>query len=629
MSADSSKFAVVLGTLYDRRVRRTRPDSPHSAMAHLLAVDDSAENLAMIELYLADTGYRVTKCASGREALDRVAREDVHLILLDVVMPGLDGFEVCRRLKNDPRTAFVPVIFLSARMVDESKKLEAYAMGAVDYIQKPVNKDELVARIGVMLRLEEQRTKLERQNAELHQRLSEEQRRHSSAARECGLLGRLVQLDGEEAAVGVVRLDVDGRVLAVEAGERELTAGLQVGARLAEQGNVGKALARALRSGVASHSLVLPGEQPLRVRASVQQMTDGGRVVWLRSDDEQHLVRSRIEATRPAELPEGAAEESGEIYRVAGYVGDGKRAAVLHQTVEKLRHNRCTVLIQGESGTGKELVSRALHFDGPEPSRSFVPIHCGAISRDLIESELFGYEKGAFTGAQDARDGLFQVADGGTVFLDEIGETSMAVQVKLLRVLQMGEVRPVGANHPSFVDVRILAATNRDLWQMVQEGSFREDLYYRLQVVNVDLPALRDRIEDLPNLLRYFLRRGNQIYGREERPVQGVSRGALHVLQDYPWPGNARELENVVDRAFALGVGDQIDERDLPSRVREPRHVAPASVDLTPRPRRSLDRERVTEALRRAGGDKTEAARILGVSRATFYRRLREFEDQV
>jgi two-component system response regulator HydG len=274
-------------------------------------------------------------------------------------------------------------------------------------------------------------------------------------------------------------------------------------------------------------------------------------------------------------------------------------------------------------------------------------LHCGAIAPDLIESELFGHEKGSFTGAEKSREGLFRAADGGTIFLDEIAETSLAVQVKLLRVLQRGEIRPVGASHPRIVDVRILGATNRDLLQMVRDGRFREDLYYRLEVVTLHLPPLRERMDDLPLLVDHFVRVANRRHDRLDHPVTGVSRGALACMLAYPWPGNVRELENVIDRAFALGVGDLLQEEDLPPHVQrgQPELVptpiqqrsgaapkaeggdasfdAPAGSDLRTL-RQAAERHALLHALRDHGGDKLAAAQQLGMSRSTFYRRLKE-----
>ena len=247
-----------------------------------------------------------------------------------------------------------------------------------------------------------------------------------------------------------------------------------------------------------------------------------------------------------------------------GIVGSSTKIQDVLRVVGRLKDTRTPVLITGESGTGKELVARAIHFRGGFAKRPFVAVDCGSLVPTLIESELFGHEKGAFTGAIRPKQGLFQAANGGTIFLDEIGELPMDMQAKLLRVLQDKEVRPVGSNHSQKVDVRVIAATNRDLEAGYQAGTFRKDLYFRLNVVTVHLPALRERKTDIPSLVQHFLDR----YATEQRSLE-VSSQAMRCLMQYDWPGNVRELENCIERAVALGSGDTIDVSDLPPALRE------------------------------------------------------------
>jgi DNA-binding NtrC family response regulator len=376
-----------------------------------------------------------------------------------------------------------------------------------------------------------------------------------------------------------------------------------------------------------------------------RRLPDGQRLAVLQDVTGVRAAEQRLAEREPATSVVVAPAALGD-YRISDLVGASPAIVDLTTRVARLRQTRSTVLIQGESGAGKELVARALHFDGPWRSTPFIPLHCGAIAPELVESELFGHEKGAFTGAVQARPGLFQAADGGTIFLDEIAETSMAVQIKLLRVLQRGEIRPVGASQPRIVDVRIVAATHRDLARMVREGTFREDLYYRLHVVTLQLPPLRERLDDLPLLVERLIENGNRRHGRRDRPVRGCSRAALDRLAAYPWPGNVRELENVVEHAFALGVGDLLQVEDLPAHVRagapavaadraaEPVAAAIAEAaavgEASPsdpgwRSRRSAaERRLLAQAIAECGGDKAAAARRLGMPRSTFYRRVRD-----
>ncbi|HEX5053916.1 MAG TPA: sigma-54 dependent transcriptional regulator [Planctomycetota bacterium] len=617
-------------------------------MARILVVDDTDQNLTLIELYLRGTEFEVAIASSGHQALDLCRQQSFDLILLDVVMPGIDGFEVCRRLKNDPRTAFVPVIFLTGHLGDESEKLAAYQLGAVDYIQKPLDREELVARIRVMLRLEDTRSRLDRENAALRRELGKVQSNLDEAAE---LLVELRQL--QRAVAGgrdpdVLLVDRDLRVLAADPGVMSLLGAVTVGEPLSAAGHAAARLARLARDGVHSADLTLPGasEQTHVVQVRVRQLPEGLRLLLLQDVTGVRAIESRISDREPIELtPAPARREAAERgYSMTDFIGRSPRVEALTEQVARLRQTRSTVLIYGESGTGKELIARALHFDGQNRSAPFIPLHCGAIAPELIESELFGHEKGAFTGAQQSREGLFRAADGGTIFLDEIAETSLSVQVKLLRVLQRGEIRPVGANQPRIVDVRILAATNRDLLQLVREGRFREDLYYRLEVVTLHLPPLRERLEDLPMLVEYLLRKSAVRHDRTARPVRSVSRGAMERMLAYPWPGNVRELENAVERAFALGVGEVLQEDDLPRQVVRglpalgptpvrrpgaPTKAAPpapdddVTADLRSR-REAAERQAILQALRDTHGDKVLAYQQLGMARSTFYRRLKE-----
>jgi two-component system response regulator AtoC len=311
-----------------------------------------------------------------------------------------------------------------------------------------------------------------------------------------------------------------------------------------------------------------------------------------------------------------------------GIVGSSTKIQDVLRMVARLKDTRTPVLITGESGTGKELVARAIHYRGSFAKRPFVAVDCGSLVPTLIESELFGYEKGAFTGALKSKDGLFQAASGGTIFLDEIGELSMEMQAKLLRVLQEKEVRPVGSNQKMKVDVRVIAATNRDLETAYKEGKFRKDLYFRLNVVTLHLPALRERKSDIAALVHYFLDKlapGKMI---------GVSPSAMKCMLQYDWPGNVRELENCIERAVALGSDDSIEVRDLPPAVlaeqppepmqAEPIRMSPQS-ESTDTDLEALERATIQRVFDQVQGDKALAGKMLGISRATLYRKLKRY----
>ena len=311
-------------------------------------------------------------------------------------------------------------------------------------------------------------------------------------------------------------------------------------------------------------------------------------------------------------------------YQFDNIVADSNAMQEVLSLVTRIANSTASVLIAGESGTGKELIARAIHYNSPRSENAFVAVNLAAVPETLIESELFGHVKGAFTDARSDRIGLFAEADGGTIFLDEIGELAASLQAKLLRVLQEHEVRPLGSTANQQVDVRVLAATNRDLEEMMADGSFREDLYYRLNVIQIDLPALRRRPDDILPLVDHFFAAA----AAKTDPPRNVrlSQEAQRTLLAYPWPGNVRELENVIERGLALCEGTVIDEDDLPNHVRERR----ASDFLAAAVARKmslaeLEREYIERVLEDEGGNKTRAAQRLGLDRKTLYRKLEEY----
>lgn len=300
-----------------------------------------------------------------------------------------------------------------------------------------------------------------------------------------------------------------------------------------------------------------------------------------------------------------------------GLIGESESIIRVFRAIVKAASSSATVLIQGESGTGKELIARAIHYNSKRASHAFVPVNCGGIPEQLLESELFGHVRGAFSGAVASRAGFFQTADKGTILLDEISEASLAMQVKLLRVLQEKEICMLGSSKHRTVDVRIIAATNKDLHGLIQKGLFREDLFFRLNVFTIIVPPLRERGDDILLLVNHFIRKAAEEFGREP-PL--LTEGALEILKDYNWPGNVRELENVIQRLIAMTEGDIIEVPDLPSLMR---FSALGSGGV----RRSLAevvREHVQNVLASVGGNKSLAAQILGIDRKTLREKLRK-----
>ena len=304
-----------------------------------------------------------------------------------------------------------------------------------------------------------------------------------------------------------------------------------------------------------------------------------------------------------------------------GLLGESTEMRTVFEAIAKVAPTPTTVLITGESGTGKELVARAIHYSSPRASAPFVAVNCGGIPEELLESELFGYVKGAFTGATESRAGFFQTADGGTIFLDEISDTSPSMQVKLLRILQDKEVCMVGARRTRKVDVRILAATNKDLLGLVKRGAFREDLYFRLNVITIAIPPLRQRGNDILLLTQHF---ATKFAGELSRPTPRFSNNALQVLRDYYWPGNVRELENVIQRLVVMTDGEIIEVPDMPPLMR---FSAPRETGLN-RTLAEMEVEYINNVLASVDGNKTQAAKILGIDRKTLREKLKPQEPE-
>ncbi|MBE0603619.1 MAG: sigma-54-dependent Fis family transcriptional regulator [Deltaproteobacteria bacterium] len=358
----------------------------------------------------------------------------------------------------------------------------------------------------------------------------------------------------------------------------------------------------AVRSG-ASDFLMKPVEIP-RLRAAVFKAV------------KERGMRREIERLR---------EEAGRTAGVEGIVGSSRAMDEVLRKIRLVAPTRMNVLITGESGTGKELVARAIHALSPRTGRPFLPLNCAAIPETLLESELFGHEKGSFTGATTARPGKLESAEGGTLFLDEVGDVSLAIQAKLLRAIEQKEVLRVGSSQVLKVDVRILAATNQDLKTLVETKAFREDLYYRLNVFNILVPPLRERREDIPKLSGHFL---EVLAGESSIPPKKLAPAALKALLAYRWPGNVRQLRNALETAILVSGGDTIEIDDLPGEVTQA-VVSPSSSEPIPLPASrtltEIERDAIRDALAKTGGNKTQASKVLGIGLRTLHRKVKEY----
>lgn len=403
--------------------------------------------------------------------------------------------------------------------------------------------------------------------------------------------------------------------------------------------------------------LVMPGMSGLDVLRKTKLQKEQIQVVMMTAFGDVDAAVAAVKAgaydflTKPFQSPDALAlsvskaaehskllcrarelEKELEIHEKYGdIVGSSAPMMEVYRMVESVAHSVSTVLLQGESGTGKELVARAIHNQGPRANKPFIPVNCSAIPETLVEAELFGHVRGAFTGAVESRKGMFETADGGTIMLDEIGDLPLQVQVKLLRALQDGEIKRVGSSESIKVDTRVIAATNVNLTEAMEQGNFRQDLYYRLSVITIPLPPLRDRSEDIPLLAYHFLKKYSSRSGRD---ISRISLEAMRALRTHSWPGNVRELENAIERAVVMARGDAILPGDLPPSVVDTRAPSVPQNLLLDLPFNEAKKKAVEQfessyvesMLKRAGGNVSEAARQAGMDRSNFRRVLRKYK---
>jgi chemotaxis protein methyltransferase CheR len=487
----------------------------------ILVVDDTPDNLILMSSLLKDE-YKVKVANGGGKALKLAnAEPSPSLILLDIKMPGMDGYEVCRRLKHEPRTKDIPVIFLTASsdVEDEQNGLE---LGAVDYIIKPISPFILMARIKNHLALKSMAESLRDQNALLE---------------------------------------------------------LEVAKRTAE--------------------LVVARDEAEKRKESAEMALA-----------ETIQLKEQLEAER-AYLQEEIKLECNH----QNIIGQSESLKSVLYKIEQVATGETTVLILGETGTGKELAARAIHDLSLRKNRTLVKVNCASLSASLIESELFGHEKGAFTGSLSRHLGRFEVASGATLFLDEIGELPLDLQAKLLRVLQEGEFERLGSSHTIKVDTRVVAATNRNLEEEVRKGRFREDLWYRLNIFPITMPPLRERLGDIPLLVDAFVKK---IARRLGKTIEIIPVGVMAVLQEYQWPGNVRELENVLERAVINSSGPKLRLVDELKRSFKNLPSSPETLE-------AVEREyilRVLEQTKWKVSGKDSASEILGLDRSTLRARM-------
>lgn len=508
----------------------------HATKGNILIVDDMPDNLKALTQMLVRKGYLVRPAINGQVALKAIQKTPPDLILLDIMMPDISGYDVCKQLKADECTRDIPVIFMTA-LNDTDNELKGFELGAVDYITKPFQLKAVLARINTHMALRNMQKALRKAHDELEQRIKE---------------------------------------------------------RTADLVKTNEQLVREI-------------EERKRAEQKLQQAFSEIARLKDRLEQENIYLQKEIKLEHDFENIIGCS--SGLEY-------------ILYK-VEQVAPTDTTVLISGETGTGKELFARAIHHASSRKDRPLVKVDCATLPSHLIESELFGHERGAFTGATSKQIGRFELADGATIFLDEIGELPLELQSKLLRVLQEGTFERLGNPHTITVDVRVIAATNRDLEEEVHKGRFRQDLYYRLNVYPISIPPLRERKDDIPLLVQSFVHRFSKKLGK---PIESIPQSTMDTLHQYSWPGNVRELENVIERAV-INAQNKALRIELPkilvSSVDKPKTL---KVDVY-KTLAEIEREYILRILEKtdwkiAGSD--GAALILGINPSTLRSRMQK-----
>ncbi|MBT6563416.1 MAG: sigma-54-dependent Fis family transcriptional regulator [Candidatus Scalindua sp.] len=556
----------------------------------ILVVDDEEALRYTIETFLLREGYDVDTAGSYKESLGKLSEARFDLILTDIMLGDGTGIDILQEVNR--RNLLCPVILITGHPNIETAS-DAVRDGAHDYVAKPVRKDVLLQKVEMTLR---------------HKEIIDENREYQST------------LDAIFRSVKDAIVTVDKELIVLETNDavkdicgflpEEIKGKPFNSLQLHCRGECVNALVETIKT--------KKSVETYRIECKHQQRPNG--VVSISTfplknpqEDTYGCVMVLKDETRLAGL-ERVMHERTQFYNI---IGSSRKMQNIYSLIENLSSVQTTVLITGESGTGKELIADALHYHGECRDKPLVEVNCAALSDELLESELFGHAKGAFTGATTDRVGRFQKADGGTIFLDEIGEISNKLQLRLLRVLQEGEFERVGDSDQIKVNVRVIAATNNELHKMVSAGSFREDLYYRLNVVQLTLPPLRERREDIPAMLDHFLNGFNK---KLNKNVTAISEDVQRRFMSYSWPGNIRELQNTLEFAVVLCHGSTITIRDL-----SPEFIDRNEAVLDPADKNEDERQAIIRALKETGWNKAKASRLLGIDRKTIYTKIARY----
>ncbi|MFH1377366.1 MAG: sigma 54-interacting transcriptional regulator [Planctomycetota bacterium] len=586
--------------------------------AEILIVDDKAENRALLEAHVSASGHHATMAENGREALDAMAARLPDLVLLDIMMPVMDGFETLETMRRDDRLSKIPVIILSADG-DTDSIVRGISLGADDYIAKPFKTEVLAARVASSL----QKKFLRDREADYVNRIESYNSRLSALFDSVN--DGLILVDDERMIRAMNRqagalLDINP----VEAIGHPITYIADFAATSGRFPFIDSATGSIKLMSREQTLLATRSGRELQIIATVSPLRrDNGEAGFVIAfHDVSELLKLRMDVRSR--------------FNYHGIIGMSAAMRDLIQMLERMAPTKATVLISGETGTGKELFASAVHYASARSNGPLVKVNVAALPESLLESELFGHIKGSFTGADRTRVGRFELADGGTIFLDEIGEIPPNVQVKLLRVLQDQMIEKIGEAHSKKIDVRIVAATNKDLRESIDAGLFREDLYYRLNTIHLRVPPLRERREDIIPLSEKFL---SELATRESRSEKKLHADCLPVLLEADWPGNVRQLEHVIEYAWYHSTQDYIHASDLPQetweRIRrsEPsarrtgsrRESTSSSSGRTNDMRPVSEAEYLREVLVRNDGKLGPTAEELGMHRTTLWRKLKRY----
>lgn len=557
----------------------------------ILVVDDKRENLQVAgDILKKNSDYNVVTAQGGADAIELAQTDPPDLILLDVRMPGTDGYAVCKILKASPETAHIPIIFMNSEKTDPKQIVEGFKAGGADYVTRPLKAVELIARVRTQLELRFTEQAYQSLVNFSHQGMMILQKGRCWFANP-----KMAEICGYPAEELVAMGPAELKALISQADQHKIW---DISYKKAE------ALSRSFQF-------------------SVRLVRKDGRIVWvnvlptfMRFRGEPAIQLTLYDFKR-LKYPESLPSKRTVFGRM---IGGSQAMQKVYTQIEQLGDSARTVLISGETGTGKELAAEALHENSRRSQQPMVRVNCAAIPDSLIEAELFGYKKGAFTGADQDKPGFFEQADGGTLFLDEIGDLPLPFQAKLLRVLENGDYQPLGAASPKKADARLIVATNADLGARANTGGFRPDLFYRLSGGTIRMPPLRERNGDILMLMEHFL---ETICQKTPRPIPRLSSDLKGVLAEHPWPGNVRELKNL-SQLLCTTCPDAIFTRShLPTAFFEdPVVMAAGRAALA---ETESEKETILRVLRQNQWHKSRAARDLGIARSTLYRKLTEY----